>query len=212
MSIVLVAVTALAVGYALALGRSAPTPPAPSPPLAPAVARPAPSPPPAPTAAPPEPAGARDVPEADAGPPRVTVRAAARDCSGANDLLAWGCRAPVAGLSCARVVRAAGGGQPEAANYLCAAPEANLQWLESRPAAGSECAQVMVPRGRNAWSGAFLCAAADGPLTLRVSYARPIDGADCIEAWEPWTARRGTQNYLCGSARATRDGRDAGMD
>ncbi len=219
-STILAVVAALAVGYAMVatrLSRPAPAPPAPAPQPAaapepaappPAVAEPARAPRPAPRDPPPAaPDAATPAPVTAAG------RVAAGDCSGANDLIAWGCRAPVPGLSCARVVRAAAGGEPEASNYLCAVPEAALRWLDARPGAGSECSQVMVPQARNAWSGAFLCVASAGPLALRVSFARPIDGADCVEGWEPWAARRGTQNYLCWSARPRpADARDGGID
>jgi hypothetical protein len=215
----LAVVAALAVGYAI-VASNLPRPP----PAAPATAPPAVSErpaTPAPPAEAPAPRPTITVPRealaaVDAGPP-VPVTAAARvsagECSGANDLFAWGCRAPVAGLTCARVSRPAAGAEPEASNFLCAVPAANLRWLDARAGADSACSQVMVPRQRNAWSGAFLCVAAEGPLTLRVSFARPIDGMDCIEAWEPWAPRRGTQNYLCWSARgAPAATRDAGMD
>jgi hypothetical protein len=226
-STLLAVVAALAVGYAMvatqlpqaqpaasatavapvALSAHAATPALPATPAPPIAAPPPPSRPV--ITVPREPLASPDA----SAPMTAAARVAAGECLGANDLFAWGCRAPVAGLSCARISRPAAGAEPEAVNFLCAVAAVAPRWLEARPGPDSVCSQVMVPRQRNAWSGAFLCVAADGPMTLRVSFARPIDGMECVESWEPWTARRGTQNYLCWAPRTapTAVG-DAGLD
>lgn len=176
--------------------------PAPTPPATPDAAPPTPPPDAAPDRAP----VAVDVATApEDAAPAVDTRTPAMmvhpgDCAGTNEVFAWRCRAPVPGMSCTLVSRSGDGGVEVGAeaDYLCSIAAVNVAWNTEGRVAGATCAQVTIPLARNnAWGNAFLCTREDSGYTVRVSYARPVDGMTCTDAWEPWTARRGAQNHLC---------------